>query len=184
MYPWFTNWLIIAIIVVMIIIFIARVNKMIILSNRIANLQAQIEVQLTKKTELISELVKTVKGYMKHEQYVFEKITNAIGKLYSASTLNERISANEEIEDALGVLGRVIIRYPELKANENFKLLQEEISNTENKIAYARQFYNDAVLEYNNTISTIPGNLLAKILRKTPKKYLEPEKKEVEIDFT
>ncbi|MGB9703224.1 MAG: LemA family protein [Candidatus Micrarchaeia archaeon] len=170
-------WLIIiAAIVLVLLVVVYYINKIQILSNQIENSWAQIEVQLQRRAELIPNLVNTVKGYAKHEREVFENVTNARSQLLKASGRAEKIRASDQLTTALKSLFAVAENYPELKANQNFLALQEELTNTENKIAYARQFYNDAVLSYNNIITTIPGMWFA--FGRKPKEYLEAPKGE------
>jgi LemA protein len=136
-------------------------NKIVGAFNQVKNAWAQIDVQLKKRTDLLPNLVETVRGYAKHEKTVFENVTKARSAMMSATGVEDKAAANNMMTGALKTLFAVAENYPQLRANENFKLLQEQLDGIESKIAYARQFYNDAVLGYNNTIQMIPGNLFA-----------------------
>ena len=148
-------------------------NRIISLENRFQNAWSQIDVQLKRRVDLIPNLVETVKGYAAHEKTVFEEVARSRSALMNAKGVNESAQAANQMTAALGRLFAVAEAYPELKANENFKMLQEELSSVENKIAYARQFYNDAVLQYNNAIETIPGVFLAGPMNKKQAVFLE-----------
>lgn len=150
------------------------------------NAWSQINVQLKRRAELIPNLVRTVKGYMKHEKGVLTEITNARTSLMKAKTMKEKAKASNVITEALKTIFAVAENYPNLKANENFKMLQEELAGTENKIAYSRQFYNDSVLGYNNAIQKFPTNLLARIFNFKEREFFEVEAKErkaVKVEF-
>ena len=136
-------------------------NKIVGAFNQVKNAWAQIDVQLKKRTDLLPNLVETVRGYAKHEKTVFENVTKARSAMMSAKGVEDKAAANNMMTGALKTLFAVAENYPQLRANENFKLLQEQLDGIESKIAYARQFYNDAVLGYNNTIQMIPGSFFA-----------------------
>jgi LemA protein len=136
-------------------------NRLVVLRNRIDNAWSQIDVQLKRRYDLIPNLVETVKGYAAHEKEVFEKVTQARASMASATTVAQQGEAQNQISQALKSLFAVAEAYPELKANENFMMLQEELSGTESKIAYARQFYNDTVMAYNTLIQSFPANMIA-----------------------
>lgn len=179
-------WVIVGLILLIALIFAYYYNRIIVLENRIANAWAQIDVQLKKRTDLVPNLVETVKGYMKHEKSVFEMVTKARENMMKASTVEEKAKANNQFTAALKTIFALAENYPTLKANENFLMLQEELSGIENKIAYARQFYNDSVLEFNNMISTIPGIWFANMMGKQKKPYFEvteEERKVVKVSF-
>ncbi|MFH7882117.1 MAG: LemA family protein [Candidatus Aenigmatarchaeota archaeon] len=163
------------------------INKIIILSNRIENAWSQIDVQLKKRSDLVPNLVETVKGYMKHEKDAIRMVTEAREKMMGATSLKEKAAAEKELTQALKTIFAIAENYPQLKASENFKLLQEQLEGIENKIAYARQFYNDSVLRFNNTISTIPGVWFASLIGKNkPREYFEigeEERKPVKVEF-
>jgi len=160
-------------------------NRLISLRNRIENYWAQIDVQLKRRYDLIPNLMETVKGYMKHEKETLTTITKLRSKLVSGSE-ESRAKANNQITDALKTIFAVAENYPNLKANENFKLLQEELAGTENKIAYVRTAYNDAVLSYDNALEQFPSNIIANMFGFKPKAYFETaevEKKNVKVKF-
>jgi LemA protein len=131
-------------------------NKIQVLSNRIEEAWAQIDVQLQKRYDLLPNLVSTVKGYASHEKEIFEGIANARAGMVTGSR-QARVEADNMITQMMGRLFAIAEAYPDLKAQENFKLLQEQMEGMEIKIAYARQFYNDTVLDFNNVVTTIPG---------------------------
>ena len=131
-------------------------NRIRILANRIEEAWAQIDVQLKRRYDLVPNLVETVKGYATHEREIFEKVAASRERMVSGSR-GGRMEASNELSGALRTLFAVAENYPQLRASENFKLLQEQLEGIENKIAYSRQYYNSAVLEYNNVITTIPG---------------------------
>lgn len=155
-------------------------NRIITLENRFENAWSQIDVQLKRRADLAPNLVETVKGYASHEQEVFEQVAKSRQAMMNAQNPDEGAEAANMMSAALGRLFAISEAYPDLKANENFKMLQEELSSVENKIAYARQFYNDAVLQYNNAIETVPGVLLAGPMGKKEHVFLEiPEEDRV-----
>lgn len=151
----------VAFIFLMIVWMIYIYNRLVTLRNRIQDAWAQIDVQLRRRYDLIPNLVETVKGYATHEREVFEKVTEARASAASATTVAEQGQAQNQITQALKSLFAVAEAYPDLKANQNFLMLQEELSGTESKIAYARQFYNDTVMSFNTIIQSFPANLLA-----------------------
>jgi LemA protein len=154
--------LIVLIIVVVIVAFLVSLfNSLVGLRNRVKNAWAQIDVQLKRRHDLIPNLVETVKGYMTHERETLESVTNARTRAMGAGTVGDKSKAEADLSGALGRLMVVVENYPTLKANENFLALQEELTSTENKIAFARQSYNDAVLFFNNKIQMFPSNLIA-----------------------
>ncbi len=166
--------LVILIIIVVAGLFIASTfNKIIRLENRVDNAWGQIDVQLKKRNDLIPNLVETVKGYASHEKGIFEDVAKSRQAMMNAKGKDEAIGAANMMQGALGRLFAIAENYPELKASENFKVLQEELSSVENKIAYSRQFYNDAVLQYNTAIETVPGIWFAGPMNKKEQKYLE-----------
>ncbi len=154
-----TILLIIALVLVVFVIYIY--NSFISMRNRVKNSWAQIDVQLKRRFDLIPNLVETVKGYAKHERETFNEITKARAAMANAGTVSEKAKADNMLSGALKSLFAVAENYPDLKASQNFMMLQEELSGTESKIAYARQFYNDAVMEYNIKIQSFPNNFLA-----------------------
>lgn len=148
-------------------------NRLITLKHRVDNAWAQIDTQLKRRYDLIPNLVETVKGYASHEREIFEKISELRYKAMSAGNISEASQANNQLTQALKSLFALAEAYPELKANENFLQLQEELSNTENKIAFARQFYNDTVLEFNRALEMFPTNILARWMNLTPRVYYQ-----------
>ena len=153
-------------VVVLVIVAIALVlvyNRLVQLKVRIDNAWAQIDVQLKRRYDLIPNLVETVKGYAKHEKGTLEDVTKYRAALMTGSP-GERAKANDMLTGALKSIFAVAENYPQLKANENFKALQDELAGTENKISYVRMAYNDTVMEYNTAIMTFPNNLIAGML--------------------
>jgi len=132
-------------------------NRLITIRNRCDNAWAQVDVQLRRRYDLIPNLVETVKGYARHEKEVFEKVTEARTKAINAQTVREQGQAENMLTGALKSLFAVVENYPDLKANQNFLMLQEELAGTESKIAYARQFYNDMVMKFNIKLQVFPS---------------------------
>src|SRR4030042_1056611 len=159
-------WIIIGIIVIFIFIFIGIYNGLVRSRNQVKNAWAQIDVQLKRRHDLIPNLVETVKGYMKFERETLEAVTKArnIALQASSAGAGERAKVEGELSSALSRLLAVVERYPDLKANQNFLALQEELTSTENKISFSRQFYNDSVLRYNNQTQMVPSNIVAGML--------------------
>ena len=180
------TWIILAIIVVLIFIIISYFNRFAVLQNRIENSTSQIDVQLKKRADLVPNLVEAVKGYVKHEKSVITEVTNARKALVSAGTLNKKIKAGDALQNALRSIFAIAENYPQLKANENFLQLQQELSAIEDKVAYSRQFYNDSILDYNTLFSTFTGNMFASIYGKKKNEYLqisESERKVPKVSF-
>jgi len=181
------SWVVIGIAAIIVIYIIAVFNSLIWLRNRIKNAWSQIDVQLKRRFDLIPNLVETVKAYAKHERETFKMVTEARALMTKATTLKEKAKADNMISKALKNLFAVAEAYPQLRANENFMMLQEELSGTESKIAYARQFYNDTVLKYNTKIETFPSNIIAKIFNFKEKEFFktegEEERKAVKVKF-
>jgi len=181
------NLVIIGVIVLAIIAFVWFLyNSIIVAKLRISEALSQIDVQLKRRTDLIPNLVETVKGYAKHEKELFEKVTAERSKLMSASSTGEKAKANNELSETLKSIIAVAESYPDLKASQNFSELQAEVSDTENKIAYARQFYNSVVLDYNTKLKLFPNVLIAGLLNFKEAEFFaasEEEKKGVKINF-
>jgi LemA protein len=156
-------WIVLGIVVILIIFFIATYNGLVRLRNQRKNAWAQIDVQLKRRYDLIPNLVETVKGYMSHERETLEAVTNArnIAQAAPSGDIGARSKAEGELSSALSRLLAVVENYPDLKANQNFLALQEELTSTENKISFSRQYYNDAVLKLNNKIQMFPSNVVA-----------------------
>jgi len=176
------------IIIAVIAIFIwTSYNSLVTRKNRVKNGWAQIDVQLKRRYDLIPNLVETVKGYAAHERELFEKVTQARASAMSAKTVADTAQANNALSETLKTLFAVAENYPTLKANENFLRLQEELAATENKIAFARQFYNDEAMSYKITIERFPTNIIASIFKFTPEEFFhipEGEKEPVKVSFT
>lgn len=179
--------LIIGIVVAVLILFIILLyNGLIRLRNQVRNSFAQIDVQLKRRNDLIPNLVESVKGYMKHEKGVLTEITKARSSLMNAQGVEKKAAASNQLTGALKTLFAVSENYPQLKANENFLQLQEEITGTENKISYARQHYNDIVMVFNTKIEVFPNNIFANMLHFTQEKQFEAvaeERKNVKVQF-
>ena len=156
-------WLIVLLVVVALIaiVLVVLYNRFVRLRNRVDNAWAQIEVQLKRRWDLIPNLVETVKGYAAHERETFQNVTEARAAAQRAQTPAEAAQAEGLLSQALGRLIAVAEAYPELQADENFRQLQTELAETENRIAVSRQVYNDTVLTYNNAIQTVPGTFVA-----------------------
>lgn len=152
---------IIVLIIIVVLYLISNYNSLIKLRNQVKNAWAQIDVQLKRRHDLIPNLIETVKGYMNHERTTLENITNARSNAVSAQTVSEKAKAEAQLTEAIGKFNLVVENYPNLKANENFLALQEELTSTENKISFSRQSYNDQVLFYNNKIQMFPSNIIA-----------------------
>ena len=179
-------WIIIGIVVLLIFIFGGYYNRFTVLSNRIENSLGQINVQLKRRGDLIPNLIETVKGFAKHEKTAIKAVTDARKALVSAKGIVDKVKADRNLEGALGKLFAIAEGYPDLKANTNFLELQRELTATEDKVAYARQFYNDSILSYNNKCKTFPGNVFAGIFGFKAKEYLqisEADKKVVKVKF-
>ncbi len=183
------GWIIIGLVVILIFIFFGIYNSLVRLRNQVKNAWAQIDVQLKRRHDLIPNLVETVKGYMKYERATLEAITKARTMAQQATSAGpaERGKVEGELSTALNRLLAVVERYPDLKANQNFLSLQEELASTENKISFSRQFYNDAVMQYNNQTQMFPSNVVASITGFRPGEFFEvtvPEEKEpVKVSF-
>jgi LemA protein len=182
-----TGYLIaIAVVVFVLMWVIAAYNKLVTLRNRIDNAWSQIDVQLKRRFDLIPNLVEIVKGYAAHEKGVFENVTKARAAMTQAQTVEEQSGAQNMISGALKSLFAVAEAYPDLKANQNFMMLQEELSGTEGKIAYARQFYNDNVMAYNTLIQSFPSNLIANAFKFNEREYFsmdEDQRGPVQVGF-
>lgn len=170
----------IVLIVGLIALVIGLYNSIITLLQRVENAWSQIDVQLKKRFDLVPNLVETVKGYAKHESGTFEKVTQARAAVAQAGSVEDKINANNMLTGALKTLFAVTEAYPDLKANQNFLSLQEQLTGIEEKIAYARQFYNDSVMEFNTTIMKVPAVFIANMFGFKQKPYYEVEGEEKE----
>ena len=165
--------IVLVILVILAVLGVSVYNNITSLENRVANALSQIDVQLKKRGDLVPNLVNTVKGYAAHESGVFETVTKARSMLQTANTVEEKAAASSALSGALRTVFAVAENYPQLKADTSFLNLQSELSDLEGKIAYSRQFYNDTVLSFNNSITTIPGVFLASPMNKTKKSMFE-----------
>lgn len=174
MWEWALLILVIIALLIVVALFFGYYNRIISSSNRIDSSWSQIDVQLKKRADLVPNLVETVKGYMAHEKNAIEMVTKARERMMGAQSVKDKMDAGVGLAAALKTIFALAENYPNLKASENFKLLQEQLDGIESKIAYARQFYNDSVLIYNNAITTIPGRWFAKRMGRTEQKpYFE-----------
>lgn len=174
-------------VVVILLIFIAgNYNSLVSLRNKVKDQWAQIDVQLKRRFDLIPNLVETVKGYTKHEKETFEDVVKARNSFNAAKTPEDEMKANSELSGAITKLFALSESYPELKANSNFIQLQEDLKDTEDKISYARQFYNDNVMNYKNKIEMFPSNIIAGMFGFKPEPFFEAstsEKENVKVKF-
>ena len=181
--------IIIAIVVVVLLIlmyFVSTYNTLVRLRNKVKDQWAQIDVVLKNRYDLIPNLVETVKGYAKHEKHTLEAVISARNSAVSANTPEDEMKADGEVTKALSKLFALAESYPELKANENFMDLQNSLKEVEEKIRFARQFYNDTVLTYKNKIEMFPSNIIAGIAGFKPEPFFEAsddERKNVEVKF-
>jgi LemA protein len=175
------GWIGLGIIVILVLIGIGMYNNLVALKNRLDNAWRQIDVQLKRRTDMIPNLVETVKGYAAHEKETFAMVTEARAKMMQAGSVGDQAQAQNQLTGALKTLFAVAENYPELKANQNFLMLQEELAGTENKIGYARQFYNDTVMRYNQTIQQFPSNIFAGMFGFSAKEYFEIEEADREV---
>jgi LemA protein len=181
-----TLWIVVIVVAVIVVGIILLYNSLIQLRNQVKNSFAQIDVQLKRRNDLIPNLVETVKGYMKHEKGVLTEITQARSAMMKADTMEKKAKASNMLSDTLKSLFAVSENYPQLKANENFMQLQEELTGTENKIAYSRQHYNDIVMLFNTKIEVFPNNMIANQLGFTKEAMFEAaesERKNVKVQF-
>ncbi|MBS3065739.1 LemA family protein [Candidatus Pacearchaeota archaeon] len=168
-------WIVLGIVIVLALAFIVYYNRFTVLENRIDNSLSQINVQLKKRADLVPNLIESVKGYVKHEKGVMTEVTNARKAFLSASgkgDIQKTVRAGAELQAALKSIFALAENYPQLKANENFLHLQQELSAIEDKVAYSRQFYNDSILSFNNSVETFPGFMFAKLYGKKEKQML------------
>ena len=172
---------IIALVVILILYIITVYNGLVTLRNRVKNSWAQIDVQLKNRADLIPNLVEAVKGYASHEKSTFDEVVKARNAAISAKNIEETVKANNMMAEALSKLMVVVEAYPELKANSNFLSLQGDLKDTEEKIRYARQFYNDIVLKYNNSIEVFPKNILASMFGFKEESYFKIDDRDKEV---
>ena len=169
------GWIVLGILVAVAIWATMIYNGLVALRNRFKNAFSQIDVQLKRRYDLIPNLVETVKGYAAHERGVFESVTQARANAINAQGPQQQAEAENVLSGALKSLFAVAEAYPDLKANQNFLSLQEELTSTEDRVAYARQFYNDSVLSYNNKLQTFPRNVIAGTFNFEKREYFEGE---------
>ncbi len=182
----FASMVLVILLGVVILGVIAVYNRLITLRNRTDNAWAQIDVQLKRRYDLIPNLIETVKGYAAHEKEVFEKVTKARAQAIQAGNVKEQANAENMLTQTLKSLFAVAEAYPELKANQNFMMLQEELAGTEGKIAYARQFYNDTVMKLHTVIQSFPSNIVASIFDFKERDYFEIEeasREPIKVEF-
>lgn len=174
--------IIVGVVVLLLIFFvIGTYNALIKLRNRVSDQWAQIDVQLKRRADLIPNLVETVKGYAAHEKDTLDAVIQARNSFKSATTPEEEMKASGELSHALGRIFALAEAYPDLKANQNFLQLQGDLSGLEEKIAYARQFYNDSVLTYKNKLEMFPTNIIAGMFNFEPKAFFETEEQDREV---
>ena len=179
-------WIVIGIAAAVVLYVIFVFNRLVALNQRVKNGWSEIDVQLRRRYDLIPNLVETVKGYARHEKEVFEEVTLARSQAMGASGVADQASAENMIGSTLKSLFAVAEAYPELKANQNFLALQEELSGTESKIAYARQFYNDQVMLLNTKIQSFPSNIIAKAFRFGEREFFDiddAQRGPAQVDF-
>ena len=178
--------IVLGILALLVIYVISVYNKLVNSRNKVENQWSQIDVQLKRRADLIPNLVETVKGYAKHEEGTLTKVIEMRNKAVNASTVNEKVEANNELTGALSRLMVIAEAYPELKANQNFVSLQNDLKDTEDKISYARQFYNDSAMNFNNLVEMFPSNIIANMFgfKKFEFFKVEEEAKEVpKVEF-
>ncbi len=175
-------WIIVGVIIVFILLYVmGTYNTLVNLKNRVKDQWAQIDVLLKRRADLIPNLVETVKGYAGHEKSTLEEVITARNKAVQATTTSEEIAANGELTQALGRLFALAEAYPDLKANTNFMDLQANLKETEDKIGFSRQFYNDSVLKYRNKLEMFPSNIIASMFGFKPEEFFEANDQEREV---
>ena len=181
-------WIILAIVVVIIIAIIAIYNSLVTMRQRVKNAWSQIDVQLQRRFDLIPNLVETVKGYMEHEADVLTKVTDLRSSWAEAKSVDEKAKLDNQLSESLKTIMAVAENYPDLKANQNFSELQTELTNTENKISYSRQFYNDTVTRYNTKLEMFPSNVIASVFSFKAEDLFEvadaEARQNVKVDFS
>ena len=179
--------IILAVIIVVAIIIIALYNGLVQARFRVDNAWSQIDVQLQRRFDLIPNFIETVKGYMTHEKETFEKITELRSSWSDNASVAEKASLDNQLSTTLKSIMAISENYPDLKANQNFSELSEELRNTENKISFSRQFYNDTVTTYNTKLEVFPSNLIANMFNFKPRELFQTEsseaRKNVKVDF-
>lgn len=182
-----TIWIILGIVVVLIIAIIGMYNSLVQSRIKVDNAWSQIDVQLQRRFDLIPNFVETVKGYMTHEKETFEKIASLRTSWANANSVSEKAELDNQLSTTLKTIMAVSENYPELKANQNFSELSEELRNTENKISFSRQFYNDTVTMYNTKLQVFPSNIIAGMFNFKARDLFKAESDEarrnVKVDF-
>ena len=177
----------VVIIVLALLYVVGQYNALVVLRNKVRDQFSQIDIQLKRRFDLIPNLVETVKGYMKHEEETLTKVTELRTSWAKASSINEKAELDNKLSDVLKTIMAVSENYPDLKANQNFLNLEQELKETENKISYARQFYNDSVTIYNTKTETIPTNIIASLFgfkaEELYKAESEEAKQNVKVNF-
>ncbi len=179
-------WVIVGLLVLLALYAILTYNRLVRARVRVDNGWSQIDVQLRRRYDLIPNLIESVKGYAAHEREVFEEVTKARSQAQGATTVQGQAAAENELTRSIRQLFAVAENYPELKASQNFLALQEELTGTESKIAFARQFYNDQVANLNTLIGTFPSNIMARLGNFAPREFFEiddPAKGPVQVQF-
>lgn len=169
------GWILLAIPLALVFYFVGIYNMLVRLRNGVKNAWSQIDVQLKRRHDLIPNLVETAKGYMQHERGTLEEITKARSRAMDAGSVGEKSQAENALSGALGRFMLVVENYPDLKANQNFLSVQEELTSTENKIAFSRQGYNDSVYFFNNKIQMFPSNIIANTFNFRQEEFFEIE---------
>ena len=181
------GWIILIIVVIIILAIIGMYNSLVQSKIKVDNAWSQIDVQLQRRFDLIPNFVETVKGYMNHEKETFEKITELRTSWANTQNISEKADIDNQLSTALKTILAVSENYPELKANQNFSELSEELRNTENKISFSRQFYNDSVTFYNTKLQMFPSNIIANMFNFTPRELFKAEsdeaRKNIKVDF-
>ena len=181
------GWIILIIVVLILVFLINIYNNLVSLRQKVKNAWSQIEIQLQRRFDLIPNLVETVKGYMGHESNILTKVAELRTAWANAKTVAEKSNLDTQLSDTLKTIMAVSEAYPDLKANQNFISLQQELANTENKISYSRQFYNDTVTRYNTMLETFPSNLVASMFHFEAEKLFEVDnpsaRQNVKVDF-
>ena len=179
---------ILVVVVLLVLFVISTYNSLVTSRNKVKNAWSQIDVQLQRRFDLIPNLVETVKGYMGHEEGVLTQVTELRTAWAKAGTVSEKAELDNQLSGALKTIMAVSENYPDLKANTTFMELQEELKNTENKVTYSRQFYNDSVTMYNTKLETIPTNIIAGLFHFMPEDLFKVEsdevRKAVKVDFS
>ncbi len=168
-----TLWILVGILVLLLFVLIGSYNGLVSLRQQTSNAWGQIDVQLKRRYDLIPNLVETVKGYMAHEKETLERVIEARNQALAAKSVGEKAQAERAIGSALTGIFGLVESYPDLKANENMLSLQEELKSTENKISFARQYYNDIVTAYNTKIEAFPSNIFASMFQFKPSELFE-----------